>query len=159
MCIVLNSLEHECSFKQERVVVIVDSVTMDITLFVVVCQAFSYIQWNFQIGVDAAFATCPIRQQKGAIGKQFDDCGGGEKRGYAGDLNKSASYFLRLLVFSRADGVRRLLIKICSNAHMCWIRIDGTFPWDHRILTWMLFSFEGVVASEAKINGSRSVRN
>ena len=44
MCIVLNSLEHECSFKQERVVVIVDSVTMDITSFVVVCQAFSYIQ-------------------------------------------------------------------------------------------------------------------
>ena len=91
----MNGLQFQT--RDERVVEIEDSVTMDITSFIVVCQAFSYIQWNFQRGVDAAFATCPIRQQKGAIGKQFDDCGGGEKKGYASDLNKSA--------FSSAFGI------------------------------------------------------
>ena len=50
--------------------------------YVVRCRLSSLLihTMKFQIGVDAAFATCPIRQQKGAIGKQFDDCGGGEKK-------------------------------------------------------------------------------
>ena len=36
-------------------------------------------------------------------------------------------------------GVTRFPIdqNICSNAHMCWIRIDDTFPWDS-LSSWLI---------------------